>query len=262
MRVTHGEKKRRYVYEMRLGEQRVARVYHGQQMIFPTLKDTLAGCVLDVVATENTLAGAFFEHALQAVTAGASEGCHLLMDAGGRTFSLGAEYGRYPVAGYDGHGGVSFGEAGPLASALRVGDEVTLRLTVPARESESFKSPGQNVGFSETWAARWLPGTTMVYSHYKGQKKVCSWASGEVRGRQSGKVYIAALWHNHPGHGRWSNTHAVSEVPGLVPDYADAAFDVSMQVGGSSGIVYCKLLFPAFSETLKMRVIATTRHHD
>lgn len=262
MRLTLGQLVRRYLYGVRLGERRVTAIYHGNKLIWPTLSDTVYSAVLDVPSIEHTLAGAQFWHALQAVQRnGASESCYILLNAGGRDYMLLARgFGRYEVAEWDGFATVVFGDNGPLASALKAGDEVTLRLVVPAFESDSYASPKENEGFNGTWTTRWLPGTMLQYSHYKGQKRVCSWASGEVRGRQSGTLYIAAGWHNHQGHGRWDNEHAVEEVPGLVPAYADALFDVSMQVGGSSAITSCKLLFPPFAAAIKVRVSAVRRH--
>lgn len=262
MRVTLGKLVRKYVYDVRLGERKVMAVYHGDKLIWPTLRDTVYSAVLDTGAVEDALAGAQFYHALEAVRSkGAAQDCHILLTAGGRDYMLAAGFGRYDVAVWDGHATVTFGDNGPLAGALRPGDEVTLRLVVPERATPKAASPGENVGFSETWATRWLPGTTLVYSHYKGQKKVCAWANGTLTAEPSGMTYIVAPSHIHEGHKRLSHLpHTCKPAPDLQPSYADRRFTVSMRVGGSSGINYCYMQFPPFAATIRLRVSAVTLH--
>lgn len=262
MRISLGNLVRRYVYGVRLGEKRVTAIYHGDKLIWPTLSDTVYAAVLDVASIEDTLQGAQFWHALEAVRSrGAAMDCYILLTAGGREYMLVAGFGRYDVAAWDGHATVVFGDNGPLSEALRAGDEVSLKLMVPESTTTRVASPRQNVGFSHTWETRWLPGATLVYSHYKGQKKVCAWASGTLTAQPSGKLYITAPWHNHPGHGRPPNlVHICKPDAGLVPSYADRSFTADMQVGGSSGINYCYMQFPKFTATIKMRVSAVTLH--
>lgn len=262
MRISLGKLVRRYVYGVRLGEQRVTAIYHGDKLIWPTLSDTVYSAVLDVASIEDTLQGSQFWHALEAVQKkGAAADCYILLTAGGREYMLARGFGRYDVAAWDGHATAVFGDNGPLSEALKAGDEVTLKLVVPETATTKAASPGQNVGFSHTWETRWLPGTTLVYSHYKGQKKVCAWASGKLTAQPSGKLYVTAPWHNHPGHGRPPYlTHVCKPDAGLVPSYADRLFTAAMQVGGSSGITYCYMQFPKFTATIKLKVSAVTLH--
>lgn len=262
MRISLGKLVRRYVYGVRLGERKVKAVYYGDKLIWPTLSDTVYSCVLDVAAIEGSLAGAQFFHALEAVrNGGVGLDCYVLMMAGGREYMLSKGFGRYDVAAWDGHATATFGDSGPLASALQVGDEVTLRLVVPESRTTAAASPGQNAGFSEAWETRWLPGASLVYSHTKGQKRVCPWAYGVLTAEPSGMTYVTAPWHNHPGHRRSSSlVHVCQPESWLVPSYADRVFRVHMDVGGSSTITMCYIQFPQFTSTIKMKVAAVTRH--
>lgn len=262
MRVSLGKLVRRYVYGVRLGERRVSAIYHGDKLIWPTLSDTVYSAVLDVAAIEGTLAGAQFWHALEAVQKkGAEKDCYILMTAGGREYMLVDGFGRYDVAVWDGHATAVFGDNGPLSDELQAGDEVTLRLVVPESMTTKAASPGENQPFSQTWETRWLPGTTLVYSHYKGKKKVCPWANGSLTAAPSGKTYVVAPWHNHAGHKRSPYlVHVCNPAADLKPSYVDRLFTVNMQVGGASAISYCYMQFPKFAATIKVKVSAVTLH--
>lgn len=261
MRISLGKLVRRYVYGVRLGEQRVTAIYHGDKLIWPTLSDTVYSAVLDVASIEDTLQGSQFRHALEAVQKlGAAADCYILMNAGGREYMLARGFGRYDVAAWDGHATAVFGDNGPLSEALKAGDEVTLKLVVPETRTKMVASPGENTGFSETWETRWLPGTYVVYSHNKGQKKVCAYAFGYVTGHPSGKKYIEMPLHWHTGDDRALFVHLHQPDKNLVPSYADTLFKVSMQVGGSSAVYGCYLQFPKFTATIKLKVSAVTLH--
>ncbi|MGN0869471.1 MAG: hypothetical protein ACI4O9_08130 [Akkermansia sp.] len=260
MRVTLGKTVRAFVYRAMLGDNRLQAICHGEEQIWPTLADTVRSCILDVAAIEGSAAGAYFAHALrQLELLGAASGRCVLVVAGGRTYSLNGELPGYDVVRYDA-GVLDFGDEGPCADALRDGDMVALRLVMPQRFSESFVSPSQNVGFERSWDECWLPGTVWQYAHWKGQKKVCSWASGYVDGVPSGVRYLTDPWHNHPGHWRGDSWHSVVPVEGFVPDYNDRALRCHMDVGGSSGVSVCRLVFPAFYVSLNLAVASVTLH--
>lgn len=258
MRLTLGKLVRKNVCGVRLGADRVAEVRHGEALIWPTLSDTISKCVLDVAEVEDTRDGAYLAHALGLLEEGKAS---IKVVCGGREYYVDAEHGRFDVAHWDGHGGLVFGDCGPLGEDLKVGDRVSLDLVVEeAEKSASYASAAENEGISEAWGCRWLPGTALVYSHYKGQKKRCSWAHGTVTGAESGLVYVAAPHHIHEGHKRETDVHTVYPADGFEPDYGDTRFLVEMEVGGSSGITACYLLFPAFRRTLTLHVASVTYH--
>ena len=247
---------RRAVCGVRVGTTRVDRVMHGRELVWPTLSDTVAKVVLDVPALDGTLEGAYWEHAM----AGLDAGAQVFVRAGGREYVLDGDYMQYERAHWDGAGGIVFGDNGPFLEDLQEGDEVEVRLVVPEAQTESFESPRENEGFEHAWVCRWLPDTALVYSHYKGQKKVCSWAHGTVTGAASGLVYVAAPHHIHEGHKRETDVHTVYPAEGFEPDYRDERFLVEMEVGGSSGITACYLRFPAFNVRFKIKVSGVVRH--
>ena len=259
MRVSLGKDVRAFVYRAMLDGKRLKAIFYEGEQIWPTLADTVRSCILDVAALEGSPEGAYWAHALrQLELLGAASGRYVLVVAGGRTYSLNGELPGYDVVRYDA-GVLDFGDEGPCADALRDGDLVSLRLVMPERFSESF-SAGQNVGFERSWEECWLPGTVWQYVHWKGQKKVCSWASGYVEGVPSGLRYLSAPWHNHPGHWRGDSWHSVVPVEGFVPDFGDRALRCHMEVGGSSGVSLCRLLFPAFDVSLTLAVAAVSLH--
>ena len=135
MRVTFGKLVRRYVYDVRLGERKVSALYLGDKKIWPTLRDTVYSCVLDVAAVEGALDWAYWLHALDAVgKLGASAECYMKLTAGGREYMLGSTFGGWYPAEYDGRATVVFGDNGPLWEKLQPGDVVTVQVRVVSPE--------------------------------------------------------------------------------------------------------------------------------
>lgn len=261
MLLTLGKVVRKNVCGVRLGEERVAEVRHGGVLIWPTLTDTIARCVLDVTALDGTLAGARFAHALAALDElGASEECFVMLRAGGREYMLGSGFGLWDVAGWDGHATVDFGDYGPLGEALKVGDKVSLRLVVPSRHSAVY-------GGEAVCALPFLEGTDLIVTWHKGQKKVRAGRSFTVTGEPSGVVHFGGLCYTDE-HKRHDQTRVL---PGNTHKWAEAVYDGSFVPGdtslsietettgsGSSGGV--QFLFPAIEATVRLDVVAVTYH--
>lgn len=261
MRVSLGKFVRRYVYGVRMGERRVAAIYHGGKLIWPTLSDTVYSAVLDVAGIEDTLAGAQFRHALEAVRKkGVSEACYILMNAGGREYMLSAGFGRYDVAAWDGHATVVFGDNGPLSEALQAGDEVTLNLVVPTRTTALYEGEAR-------CSLPFLPDTCLNVWWSKGQKKVAAGRWFTVKGFPSGVVHFGGLCDTSehkrntyvrvlPGNThKWFNAvYNGAFVPG------DTGLEVSTGLSGSGLGGGVSFTFPKFTATIKMRVSAVTMH--
>lgn len=249
-----------FVMEAWLNGSPVWEVWHEGVRLYPDDRIRVKGLVLDVPG--GSLEAAYWAHAQQAVLEGEpGEKLHMSMSLCGRVYALYAPYGDLPVVRAV-NGVLTFAEdEGPLLSEVwpGAGACAVVQAVVPQRSTPDFCSPAQNRGVEWQWEARWLPGTVLMYSHYKGQKKVCSWAYGSVTGQPSGLVYIKAPNHIHEGHKRisWS-WHSCGAVSGLEPDYADSSLKVVMHVGGSSGINACRLVFPAFERSWALGVKGVT----
>ena len=67
MRVTHGNRKRLYVYGIRIGETPVKRVMYGGRQIWPSNDDRAASLAVDMSFFPGTEDEAYWLHALNAV---------------------------------------------------------------------------------------------------------------------------------------------------------------------------------------------------
>lgn len=237
------------------GNIRAVALNHGEKKLWPSDGNYAMGLRVELPkpGTLDYLYWLHVQRAMQGVDAG-SANCYLRF-----TINNGTHY--YINKSPDGSAPLRMeGEVIQLTSGVRtiladyIGSTLPFGALVPAHTSDNFTSPAQNVGFAHTLLEPWLPGTTLTYSHWKGQKKVCSWASGNLVGLRTGRTYITAPWHNHPGHWRGDSTHTHGEVAGLVPDYTAEPLRLSMEVGGSSGISACRLTYPAFWRIFNLKV--------
>lgn len=264
--MTQGRYRRRYVYDVRLGSREVKAVYVGRTKVWPTISDLAKRVTLGALEGEDA---AYWHHAIGALRGDyALAGEKALISAhvclAGKWFDLILKDDAcpsYPLATFDG-GTLELGDKGAPVAGVAVGDEALVQVRIPEHYTNSFVSPSENKGFTQRWHTRWLPGTRFQYDHYKGQKRVCPWANGSVAGERSGKTYFRAPQHNHAGHGRGNSTgvHWRNPEPGLVPDYDDDVFRVTMNVGGSSGITLCRMAFPAFSRSFRFKITDVVRH--
>lgn len=269
MIATNGETVRRYVYDVRLGERKAAALYRGDTRLWPTLSDTLAGCVLDVNELEGSEDYVYWVHALGAVARlGASAECYMKLTAGGRDYMLGSTFGAWYKAGYDGRATVDFGEDGPLWEALRVGDEVRVQLVVPEHEGVHVEAGLNGDAEAATWLP-WLPGSYLRVKVGKWQKRVSAGCRFKVVGQPSGTVHVEGFAQKN-GHCRgshWGCAYAreSSVLNGKVRQWCDERVpgDDSLLVRGEwynagSGEVFP--VFPGFRKTIRFKVSAVTRH--
>lgn len=271
MRKTIGKYVRRYLYDKRLGDRRVVAIYRDGVKIWPTLSDTVYSCVLDVAAVEGALDWAYWLHAVDALAKlGASAECYMKLTAGGREYMLGSTFGGWYLAEFDGRATVVFGDHGPLATKLRVGDEVTVRMRVPERESARCSVEGESV--TECYEALpWLPGCRIGFTVSKGRKKTNAHWGFSVVGADSGVSHVDGygLIEGH-GRGDWGMAVWAKEMQvnaGKVERWQDEyeAGDRGVAVrwvsyNGGTTLSDCRLVWPRFDKVIKLRVAAVTLH--
>lgn len=236
------------------GNIRAVALYQGATKLWPSDGNYAMGLRVELPqpGTPDYLYWLHVQLAMQGVDMGSSK-CYLRFTINGTYY--------YINSSPDGSSPLKMeGEVIQLTSGVRtlladyIGSTIPFEALIPARKGENYTSPSQNVGFSHTLLVPWLPGTSLTYSHWKGQKRVCSWANGNLVGMRTGKTYITAPWHNHPGHWRGNSTHTYGAVEGLVPDYTAEPLRLSMAVGGSSGISECRLTYPGFNRVFNLTV--------
>lgn len=260
MRKTVGKFVRRYLYDKRVGDRKVSAIYLGDKKVWPSLSDTAASMVLDVTAAEGSVNWAWWLHALDAVSKRCDAECYMKLTAGGRDYMLGATFGSWYLAGFDGRATVTFGDDGPLMSKLRVGDEVTVQLRIPARESAEFE--GQCVCYLP-----YLTNTRMRVVFHKGQKRRWAGRRFRVTGQAGGVVHYGGSCETSE-HKRGKKTRVL---PGNTHKWYNAVYNNSMVAGetqldidtaaiGSGGGGGVTFLWPGFMTRLRFKVSAVTRH--
>lgn len=262
MRSTNGKRVRKYVYDVRLGDNKAAALYRGNEKLWPTLSDTVYSCVLDVNELEGSVNRAWWLHALDAVSKGVGSECYMKLRAGGREYMLGATFGNWYLAEYDGRATVVFGDNGPLWEKLQPGDEVSVELRVPARESAEFE--GQSVCYLP-----YLTNTRMRVSFTKWKKKRHAGRRFEV-GASAGNVVHYGGYCETSEHKRGNKTRVL---PSNTHKWYNRVYNNNMVVGETSlaidtapigsgggpggGVTF---LWPGFITRLRFKVSAVTRH--
>lgn len=260
MRATNGKRVRKYVYDVRLGDNKAAALYRGDKKLWPTLSDTVYSCVMDVNELEGSVNRAWWLHALDAVSRGVGSECYMKLRAGGREYMLGATFGNWYLAEYDGRATVVFGDNGPLWEKLQPGDEVSVELRVPARESAEFE--GQSVCYLP-----YLTNTRMRVVFHKGQKRRWAGRRFRVTGQAGGVVHYGGSCETSE-HKRGKKTRVL---PGNTHKWYNRVYDNSMVAGetqldidtaaiGSGGGGGVTFLWPGFMTRLRFKVSAVTRH--
>lgn len=182
MRVTLGNAKRRFVYDVKFGSRQIRRIMYGGKQIWPDDTERVATMAVDMSGMEGSLDGAYWVHALEAVRAGCGEKCHMKLRAGGRDYLLQTTYGKWKKAVYDA-GVVDFLGNGPLREDLRVGDTVKVSLVVPQVKTGSIGGSQSRYEAQALWNyenGRYvtsqypptIPHTSVHGFFCKGQKKV------------------------------------------------------------------------------------------
>lgn len=249
MRVTNGKRVRKFVYDVRLGDRMLGAVCRGDETLWPDESSSVYSCVLDVAAAEGSVEWARWLHALDAVRGAAGPECYVKLTAGGREYMLGATFGDWPMAGYDGGSMVVFGENGPRADVLRPGDEVVAELVVPAREAESIAATSGATVEGGLWLP-WLPGTMLRVSLKRSSAGFASNCHYTVSGLPSGTEHIAGS----------TSTVGSSVKEAAYDDFVsgDAGLNVKGEYRRGSGTL--TVLWPGFTATLRFKVSAVMRH--
>lgn len=268
MRVTNGKGVRKYVYDARMGDDKLAMLCRGDRKLWPTLSDTVHSVVLDVAGVEGTSSWAYWLHALDAVAGGASAECYIRLKAGGREYMLNSTFNRWTLARYDGQATVIFGDNGPLYDKLAVGDVVTAELRVPVRYGVRV-SAEPNLCAEADVHAPWLPGTSLNVEVIKGQKRVSAGCNYRLTGLPSGRVHIGG---NAQKNGHCRGTYAgvafaqsMGVINGWVSQYyagfvpGDTVLRVQ-NVSYNNASTSIQPVFPGFAVSVRFRVSAVIRH--
>ncbi len=255
MRVTNGKRVRKYVYDVRLGDNKAAALYRGDRKIWPTLSDTVYSCVLDVTAHEGGELWPYWLHALDAVgKLGASAECHMKLTAGGREYMLGSTFGNWYLAEYDGRATVVFGDNGPLADRLRVGDEVVVELRVPGRRVVIFNRAITGGSLEVDVHVPLLPGSVVGFSQSCAGKRNWSFGRLAVSGAPSGEELLAFRVDKQSR--TWvTYSRVVQQVPA-----ADSGWKAVFSLSGSGYLRDGFVSYPAFARRVVFKVSAVTRH--
>lgn len=211
MKMTLGDAKRRFVYDVKFGRRQIMRIMYGGRQIWPDDAERVATMAVGMSGLEEgSLDWAYWVHALEAVAGGSNDKLYMKLRAGGRDYLLQTTYGKWKKAVYDA-GVVDFLGDGPVRGSLRVGDTVEVSLVVPQVRSASVgggqasyeNTAGWNYDNGRYVPGRYLPGIpyTGVHGFFcKGQKKVSTGNRIIVRDSTGRKLMDKHLQQN--GHGR------------------------------------------------------------
>lgn len=262
MRKTIGKLVRRYLYDKRLGDRKVAAIYRGGVKVWPSLSDTAYSMVIDVNELEGSVNRGWWLHALDAVSKGASSECHMKLTAGGRDYMLGNTFDNWYLAEFDGRATVVFGDNGPLMEKLHPGDEVSVELRVPARESSEFE--GQAV-----CDLPHLTKTQMRVVFSKGRERRWAGRRFRVTGQAGGVVH----WGGNCDTSEHKRGEKTRVLPGWTKKWYNRVHNDAMVAGetqlnidttaiGSAtrGLGGVTFLWPGFTTRLRFKVSAVVRH--
>lgn len=255
MRITYKEAKRRFVYNWKAGRTQAKRVMLKREQIWPGGEDRIRRVALDMSELEASIDRAFWEHALDATAAVASERCHLGFTIAGRPYRVNTTYNGIARAMYS-FGTLDFGENGPALSDLRVGDELELAAVIPERSSLEYDG-------SEVCVLPYLRGSQLRVSFEKEKKKKWAGRRFTVTGRPGGVVHFGGSCETSE-HKRGTKTRVVPANTHkwynpvyndeMVPGEQELVIDTSAIGSGSGRGV--TLLWPAFKKSFKLVVTA------
>lgn len=255
MRKTVGKFVRRYLYDKRLGDRRVVAIYRDGVKIWPTLSDTVYSCVPDVAALEGGELWPYWLHATEAVEQlGASAECYMKLTAGGRDYMLGSTFGSWYKADFDGRATVVFGDDGPLAERLRVGDEVVVELRVPARRVVIFGGAITSGQREVDVHVPLLPGSVVGFSQSCAGKRKWSFGRLSVLGAPSGEELLGLRVDKQSR--TWvTYSRVVQQVPA-----GDSGWRAVFSLSGAGYLRGVFVSYPAFVRRVVFSVSAVTRH--
>lgn len=264
MRATNGKRVRKYVYDVRLGDNKAAALYRGDEKLWPTLSDTVYSCVLDVNELEGSVDKAYWVHALDAVEKlGKTADCSMNLRAGGREYTLNAA--GVWRADFDGRATVVFGDNGPLWEKLQPGDAVEVVARIPARNGERLVIKGYETWKTLSWEWPLIAGARfgMELSNFSRKRSTYSYFR-MVKSLPSGREWNAYKGSQKHVRKPLTKEDLIKE-PSLQPGDTTCSCEV-MTSGGcyydpSKGqFQYVFPVWPAFTRVFRFKVSAVTRH--
>lgn len=251
MKISHRRAAGKYVYDARLGDSRLRAIFLGDKKLYPDSSARIRMIRLDMGAWSGTLEGAYWNHALSAVSVASGAMQYIRMHAD-RTYQVQTSFGHYPLAVCTEGSCFTFAAGeGPLVQNIRLGDTAALRLQIPAMASQTIGgTQGNDSPVSHTYPAS-LPGTEVRCHFTKGQKRVSTGARVLIESRPSGTVLLDR-YHQKNGHCRGSFDWNCGWIGPSGHDTQTFMTVWPVQARGPWGGY---LLYPAVSVTLYARII-------
>lgn len=251
MRITKGNRKRQFVYNVKLGRTQVKRLMLDGNQIWPS------GERIRTLAIEPPT-DPYWVHALDAVKSGASSSRFIGVTIAGRTYLVNATYNSKPLAQYS-LGVLDFGADGPPFGDVKEGDTLTFSVYSPARESLMYE--GEAV-----CKLPYLSNTCLHVQFKKGKKKRWAGRRFTVTGQPGGVVHYGGSCETSE-HKRGTK---VRILPQNTHKWYNKVYNNSMPtgetelhidtagIGSSYGGGGVKFLWPKFSKSIKTKVTAVT----
>lgn len=242
-------------------------VWHEGVKLFPDGRTRVRDLVLELPEDE------YWAHAVYAVgRLGASEGCHIKVEFGGRVWMLYASFGGYALLrAVDGV--FRFGvEDGLLLQDCEVGAVAQVSAVVPEHEGEVMAS-FKDATVEQLCEVPWLAGTRLSCVVGKGRKRTNARWDFAVVGRGSGCVHIEG-WGQITGHKRgdwsvdvWAREMGVhsGRVRAWEDGYVSGDTGVLVRMVSYNGGTYihnCRLVFPGFTRSWGCKVLGVTLWRD
>lgn len=190
MKISHKAASGKQVYDARLGERKVQKIYRGEEQIYPDNSARVRQLRLDISAWAGTPEGSCWEQAIEAVSVHADTSRYIRLTAD-RAYLVGNTYGSYPLAAYLGGGLFQFSAGeGPLVRNLRLGDAAALQIRLPRLKSFSIGGDQEhNRPVSRLYPS--CPSGTEARGYFgKGQKRVSTGVRLVVESLPSGKILM------------------------------------------------------------------------
>lgn len=247
MRVTFGQFRRRFVYNIKVGDKQVKRVMWNGQQVWPSDEDRVRTLALDMSLLEGSTDNAYWIHAMEATAAASSASCCLTVTIAGRKYCVNTGYNGYPVVKYS-LGVLDFGEDGPLLEDVRVGDELGLKVVVPKRTHGVFSGAIFGETRSDSVGLPVLAGTQVVYDQACGRRKHWSHSRLTVTGFPSGEVLLQM------GVDKQSRTWVTYRGTVERAAVADEGFEAVSSISGNGWMRNLRVVFPGFEKVFRVAV--------
>lgn len=255
----------KYIYTACVGAQALKYIYRGTDKIWPDNANRITAITLDITALENTINGAYWALALQAIASGTTPSRCIKLTSGGRTYCLNTTYSTYPVAYYEGNGRITYPhQTGPLSNTLKPGDNIILQLVIPTFDSlrvtgtqedgaGGIYTPG-NKTLQHTYTPA-IPGTIVRRYFNKGQKKVSTGVRTQIQSQPSGTI-LHDSYRQQNGHGRAG--YDENAYPGEAITYhpGDTTAHITVWPHQARGNWGGYLRYPAFNHNFTLKILS------